>query len=88
MVLSNIEQAALSLLTPGQECNRQIQFIIACRVYCMGKMSLFRHLTVLQVIDLIGGYQDVGSQLMILSNYKNNFETLELFAAKVMPKFG
>jgi len=29
---SNVEQAILSLLTPGQECNQQIYFIIACKV--------------------------------------------------------
>ena len=44
-------------------------------------------LTVPQVIDLVGGYQDVGSQLMIVSSYKNDAETLELFAGEVMPKF-
>jgi alkanesulfonate monooxygenase SsuD/methylene tetrahydromethanopterin reductase-like flavin-dependent oxidoreductase (luciferase family) len=44
-------------------------------------------LTVPQVIDLVGGYQDVGSQMMILSSYKNDMETLELLAADVMPKF-
>jgi F420-dependent oxidoreductase-like protein len=44
-------------------------------------------LTVPQVIDLVGSYQDVGSQMMILSSYKNDKETLELFAAEVMPKF-
>jgi F420-dependent oxidoreductase-like protein len=45
-------------------------------------------LTVPQVIDLVGGYQDAGSQLMIISSYKNDVETLELFASEVMPKFG
>jgi F420-dependent oxidoreductase-like protein len=44
-------------------------------------------LTVPQVIDLVGTYQDVGSQMMILSSYKNDKETLELFAAEVMSKF-
>jgi len=44
-------------------------------------------LTVPQVIDLVGGYQDAGSQMMILSSYKNDVETLESFAAEVMPKF-
>jgi len=44
-------------------------------------------LTVPQVIDLVGGYQDVGSQMLILSSYKNDVETLELFAAEVIPKF-
>jgi F420-dependent oxidoreductase-like protein len=45
-------------------------------------------LTVPQVIDLVGGYQDAGTQMLILSSYKNDVETLELFAAEVMPKFG
>lgn len=44
-------------------------------------------LTVPQVIDLVGGYQNIGSQMMILSSYKNDKETLELFASEVMPKF-
>jgi F420-dependent oxidoreductase-like protein len=45
-------------------------------------------LTVPQVIDLVGGYQDIGTQMLILSSYKNDAETLELFADEVMPKFG
>jgi F420-dependent oxidoreductase-like protein len=45
-------------------------------------------LTVPQVIDLVGGYQDIGTQMLILSSYKNDPETLELFADEVMPKFG
>jgi len=44
-------------------------------------------MTVPQVIDLVGEYKDAGSQMMILSSYKNDVETLELFAAEVMPKF-
>ena len=44
-------------------------------------------LTVPQVIDLVGGYQDAGSQMLILSSYQNDVETLELFGAEVMPKF-
>lgn len=44
-------------------------------------------LTVPQIIDLVGGYQDAGSQMMILSSYKNDVETLETFAAEVLPKF-
>ena len=44
-------------------------------------------LTVPQAIDLVGGFQDAGSQMMILSSYKNDMETLELLAAEVMPKF-
>lgn len=44
-------------------------------------------MTVPQVIDLVGGYQNAGSQLMIASSYKNDVETLELFASEAMPKF-
>ncbi len=49
----------------------------------MGEMSLFCQLVVPQVIDLVGGYQDVGSQMMILSSYQNDVETLELLAADI-----
>ena len=41
-----------------------------------------------QVIDLVGSYRDVGVQLLIFSSYKNDLETLELFAEEVLPKFG
>jgi F420-dependent oxidoreductase-like protein len=44
-------------------------------------------LTVSQAIDLVCSYQNVGSQMMIFSSYKNDAETLELFAAEVIPKF-
>jgi F420-dependent oxidoreductase-like protein len=44
-------------------------------------------MTVPQVIDLVGGYQNVAAQLMIISSYKNDVETLELFASEVMPQF-
>jgi len=40
-----------------------------------------------QAIDLIGKYKDVGVQMVIFSTYKNDRETLELFASEVMPKF-
>ncbi|MFN8382740.1 MAG: LLM class F420-dependent oxidoreductase [Anaerolineales bacterium] len=45
-------------------------------------------LTIPQVIDLVGNYQDAGSQIMIFSSYKNDMETLELFASEVIPHFG
>jgi F420-dependent oxidoreductase-like protein len=56
---------------------------------CMKLPDPFRGhaMAVSQVIDLVGSYQDVGSQMMILSSYKNDVETLELFAAEIMPKF-
>jgi F420-dependent oxidoreductase-like protein len=44
-------------------------------------------LTVPQVIDLVGSYQNAGSQMMIMSSYKNDKETLVLFASEVIPKF-
>ncbi|MGA2490411.1 MAG: TIGR03560 family F420-dependent LLM class oxidoreductase [Anaerolineales bacterium] len=44
-------------------------------------------LTTAQVIDVVGGYQEAGLQMLILHSYKNDVETLELFAADVMPKF-
>jgi F420-dependent oxidoreductase-like protein len=44
-------------------------------------------ITVSQAIDLVSSYQDVGSQMMILFSHRNDMETLELFAAEVMPKF-
>jgi len=44
-------------------------------------------MTVSQAIDLVGAYQDVGTQMLIFSSYQNDVGTLELFAAEVMPKF-
>lgn len=44
-------------------------------------------LTPAQTVDLIGKYRDVGVQMVIFSAYKNDRETLELFASEVMPKF-
>jgi hypothetical protein len=38
-----------------------------------------------EAIDLIGHYQDAGVQLLINSDYRNNMETLELFASEIMP---
>jgi len=43
--------------------------------------------TVAQVTDLVGKYQDAGSQLLISSAWRNDPETLELLAADVMPAF-
>jgi F420-dependent oxidoreductase-like protein len=43
--------------------------------------------TLPQVIDLIGRYQDVGTQLFICSLYRNDRESMELLAAEVMPQF-
>jgi F420-dependent oxidoreductase-like protein len=45
-------------------------------------------LTVPQATDLVGNYQDIGSQMVIFSTYRNDMETLELFASDVIPKFG
>jgi F420-dependent oxidoreductase-like protein len=43
--------------------------------------------TVPEITDLIGRYQDAGVQLLISSAYKNDLETHELLAADVMPRF-
>jgi len=43
--------------------------------------------TVSEAIDLIGQYQDVGVELLIVSDRPNDTETRELFAADVMPHF-
>ncbi len=43
--------------------------------------------TTSQAVDLIGRYQDAGSQMFITSVVKNDRETLELLASDVMPKF-
>jgi F420-dependent oxidoreductase-like protein len=45
-------------------------------------------LTVPQTIDLMSEFQNAGSQMLIFSSYKNDVETLELFAADVLPKLG
>ncbi len=44
-------------------------------------------LTAPQAVDLVGQYQDVGSQIFIFSAYKNDRETLDLFADEVVPQF-
>ena len=44
-------------------------------------------LTVPQAVDLFGHYEDAGTQLLILSSYKNEFESLEVLASDVMPQF-
>ena len=44
-------------------------------------------LTVSQAVDLVGQYQDAGSQMFVFSAYKNDRETLDLFADEVMPRF-
>jgi hypothetical protein len=43
--------------------------------------------TVSEAIDLIGQYQEAGVQLLINSDYRNDMETLELFASEIMPHF-
>jgi F420-dependent oxidoreductase-like protein len=44
-------------------------------------------LTVPKVVDLVGAYQEAGAQMLIFSSYVNDVETLELFAAEVLPQF-
>jgi F420-dependent oxidoreductase-like protein len=43
--------------------------------------------TVSEAIDLIGRYRDVGVDLLINSDYRNDSETHELMASDVMPHF-
>jgi F420-dependent oxidoreductase-like protein len=43
--------------------------------------------TIAQAIDLVGQFKNVGVQMLILSAYKNDQETFELFASDVMGKF-
>lgn len=43
--------------------------------------------TVAEAVDLIGSYRDVGVDLLINSDYRNDIETHELMAADVMPHF-
>jgi F420-dependent oxidoreductase-like protein len=43
--------------------------------------------TVPEAIDLVGQYRDAGVQLLINSDYRNDRETLEIFAADIMPRF-
>ena len=40
-----------------------------------------------EAIDLIGQYQDVGVQLLINSDYRNDAETNKLLASDVMRHF-
>ncbi len=44
-------------------------------------------LTVPQAIDLVGRFQDAGSQRFICSFYRNDWESMELLAGDVMPHF-
>jgi F420-dependent oxidoreductase-like protein len=55
--------------------------------YGLGDQFRGHAITVPQVIDLVGQFQDVGVQTLIFSSYKNDRETLDLFASDVMPKF-
>jgi alkanesulfonate monooxygenase SsuD/methylene tetrahydromethanopterin reductase-like flavin-dependent oxidoreductase (luciferase family) len=43
--------------------------------------------TVSEAIDLVGQYRDAGVQLLINSDYRNDQETLEIFASEIMPRF-
>ena len=45
-------------------------------------------LTAPQAVDLVGEYHQAGVQMLIFSSYVNDVETLELFAAEVLPMFG
>jgi F420-dependent oxidoreductase-like protein len=43
--------------------------------------------TVAEAIDLVGQYRDAGVQLLINSDYRNDRETLEIFASEIIPQF-
>src|SRR5271156_929573 len=43
--------------------------------------------TVSQAIDLVGQYRDAGVQFLINSDYRNDRETLEIFASAIIPHF-
>ena len=43
--------------------------------------------TVSEAIDLIGQYRDAGVQLLINSDYRNDMDTLEVFASEIIPHF-
>ncbi len=43
--------------------------------------------TVSEAIELVGRYRDIGVDLLINSDYRNDLETHELMAAEVMPHF-
>jgi hypothetical protein len=43
--------------------------------------------TVSQATDLVGQYRDAGVQILINSDYRNDKETLEIFASDIMPHF-
>ena len=56
--------------------------------YGLGDQFRGHAITVPQVIDLVGQFKDAGVQTLIFSTYKNDQETLDLFAEDVMPKIG
>jgi F420-dependent oxidoreductase-like protein len=43
--------------------------------------------TVSEAIDLVGQYRDAGVQLLINTDYRNDRETLEVFASEIIPRF-
>jgi F420-dependent oxidoreductase-like protein len=43
--------------------------------------------TVSEAIDLVGRFRDAGVQLLINSDYRNDRETLEIFASDIMPLY-
>lgn len=55
--------------------------------YGIGKDFRGNACTVSEAIDLVGQYQNAGSQMVIFSVYKNDRESLEMMANEVMPKF-
>jgi hypothetical protein len=58
----------------------------------MERMNVTEQLKVIavtasQAVDTVGRYQEAGAQTLICSVHRNDTETLELFAAEVMPHF-
>ena len=43
--------------------------------------------TVPQAVDVVTRFQDAGAQMLISSMHRNDTETLELLAHKVIPQF-
>jgi hypothetical protein len=46
-----------------------------------------RALMISQAVDLVRRYKEVGAQLFIPSFWRNDRESMELFASEVMPHF-
>jgi hypothetical protein len=61
--------------------------VAAKRERLAGRGPLRGFVTVFEAIDLIGQYQDADVELLIISDYRDDVETRELFVSDVMPHF-